>query len=218
VTLQHETKQICEWTGHFGREYTDRNALDPTDLDALWVSKYGVTRTLVNQKLFGIVPKNARILEVGCNVGNQLLLLQGMGYCNLYGIDVQEYAIQLAKTRLPKASIIQGSVLDIPFPDGHFDLVFTSGLLIHIAPADLPRALSEIHRVAMKWILGSEYYAPSSTEINYRGHEDLLWKDDFAKMYLREFADLHLLQEERLSYLNSQNIDSMFLLQRLTAA
>jgi len=209
-----ETKQSREWAGDFGRAYTARNTFDPSQLDALWMTNYGVTRTAMNRKLLGAVPSDARILEVGCNVGNQLLLLYGMGFTNLSGIDVQSYAVQIAQTRVPGASIIEGSALDIPFPERHFDLVFTSGLLIHIAPADLPGVLNEIHRVAKTWILGSEYYAPTLTEVNYRGHEDLLWKDDFAKLYQQQFADLQLLQEERLPYLNSSNVDTMFLLQR----
>ncbi len=214
MKAEQETKQIREWATDFGREYTDRNTLDPAELDALYLANYGVTRTALNRKVLGEVPASARILEVGCNVGNQLLLLHGMGYTNLSGIDVQDYAIQLAQTRVPDASIIEGSALDIPFPDSHFDLVSTSGLLIHIAPADLSKVLNAVHRVAKTWILGFEYYAPIPTEIKYRGHNELLWKNDFAKLYLHQFQDLQLLQEERLPYLNSSNIDTMFLLQR----
>jgi pseudaminic acid biosynthesis-associated methylase len=148
-------------------------------------------------------------------VGNQLLLLRGMGYANLSGLDVQGYAVQIAQTRVPGVPIIEGSALDIPFPDRHFDLVFTSGLLIHIAPADLPTVFNEIHRITKRWICGSEYYAPNLTKVNYRGHEDLLWKDDFAKLYQRQFADLRLVDEVRLPYLNTPNTDAMFLLQRV---
>jgi len=210
------TRQGREWATSFGRNYTDRNTLDPAGLDALWSNNYGVTRTALNARFLKELPTEARILEVGCNIGNQLLLMHGMGYGNLSGIDVQPYAVQIAKTRVPGASVAEGSVLDIPFSDGDFDLVFTSGLLIHIAPTDLPTALAEIHRVSGRWILGSEYYAPSSTEINYRGHNDLLWKDDFAQRYLQQFPDLRLLREERLPYLNSSNTDAMFLLARTT--
>jgi len=38
------TKQVREWASGFGREYTDRNTLDPAELDALWLTNYGVTR------------------------------------------------------------------------------------------------------------------------------------------------------------------------------
>ena len=209
-----ETKQSREWAGDFGRQYTDRNTLDPAAVDALWQNQYGVTRTAMNRKLLADVPLDAPILEVGCNLGNQLLLLSGMGYTNLHGIDVLAYAVELAQTRVPAASIVEGSALKIPFPDGQFDLVFTSGLLIHIAPADLPTVFGEIHRVTKKWIMGSEYYAPSTTEVNYRGQGDLLWKSDFAKMYQQQFPDLRLVQEERIPYLNNPNTDTMFLLRR----
>jgi pseudaminic acid biosynthesis-associated methylase len=214
MRAEQETKQSREWASDFGRDYTARNTFDRAELDALWMAKYGVTRTAINRKFLGVIPPDARILEVGCNVGNQLLLLSGMGYTNLSGIDVQGYAVQIAQTQVPGASIMEGSALDIPFPDSHFDLVFTSGLLIHIAPADLPRVFDEIHRVTKTWIFGAEYYAPTLTEIKYRGHEDLLWKNDFAKLYQRQFADLRLVREERLPYLNSPNTDAMFLLQR----
>ena len=66
-----ETKQIREWRGDFGREYTDRNTLDPAALDLLWQNNYGVTRTALNRKFLEGIPKDAKILEVGCNVGNQ---------------------------------------------------------------------------------------------------------------------------------------------------
>jgi len=214
MEAEQHTKQSREWASDFGREYTDRNILGPSELDALSMTNYGVTRTALNRKVLGVVPQDARILEVGCNVGNQLLLLQGMGYKNLSGIEIQSYAVPLAQKRVPGASIIQGSALEIPFPDRSFDLVFTSGLLIHIAPTDLPKVLSEIHRVTKTWILGCEYYAPSSTEVNYRGHEALLWKDNFAQRYLQQFADLKLAQEERLPYVSHPNTDTMFLLQR----
>lgn len=218
ANIEQETKQIREWKGEFGREYSDRNTLDPDGVDALWVGNYGQSRTDLNRKFLAGVPLDARILEVGCNVGNQLLLLHGMGYRNLSGIEIQSYAVRLARERVPGASIHEGSALDIPHGDGDFDLVFTSGVLIHIAPADLSRALSEIHRVSRRWIWGAEYYSPSAAEIKYRGHEELLWKDDFCRRYLDQFPDLQLLQEERLPYVNSPNVDTMFLLQRTPQA
>src|ERR1700690_243739 len=99
MRAEQETKQSREWASDFGRDYTARNTFDSAELDALWMTKYGVTRTAMNRKILGVVPTDARILEVGCNVGNQLLLLHGMGYHNLSGIDVQDYAVQIAQTR-----------------------------------------------------------------------------------------------------------------------
>ena len=74
-----KTTQIETWTGQFGRDYTDRNALDVEQLNALSAENYGVTRISLNQDFLSDIAKNARILEVGCNMGNQLLLLKGNG-------------------------------------------------------------------------------------------------------------------------------------------
>ncbi len=102
----------------------------------------------------------------------------------------------------------------IPYPDQNFDLVFTSGVLIHIAPTDVPVALAEIHRCAKTWVWGSEYYAPRMTEVSYRGHDSLLWKTDYAQLYVERFPDLELVSEQRLRYLENENVDTMFLLRR----
>jgi pseudaminic acid biosynthesis-associated methylase len=214
MTKGAETAQTAVWKGEFGREYTDRNTLDPEALDALWYRNYGFTRTHVNQMILAGVALTTSFLEVGCNAGNQLLLLQRMGYSNLSGVELQSYALKIAKSRAPNISFRRGSALALPYEDGCCDVVFTSGVLIHIAPEDLPHAMDEIHRCAKCFIWGSEYYAPDLTEINYRSHSGLLWKTDFAQRYLDRFADLELVREQRLPYLESPNVDTVFLLRK----
>lgn len=46
---------------------------------------------LINLFLKEYIPADSKILEVGCNVGNQLRFLQEMGYYNLYGIEEVDY-------------------------------------------------------------------------------------------------------------------------------
>lgn len=213
-TVAQDTDQIRTWTGNFGQEYTDRNDYSPATLDEAYQQIYGVTRRALNQEFLQGVPKDARILEVGCNMGTQLLSLREMGFTNLYGVEIQSYALERAKARLGDANLDLASAFAIPYPDQHFDLVFTSGVLIHIAPSDLPAAMDEIYRCTKQWIWGLEYYAPEMTEINYRGHRNLLWKADYARAYLERFKDLELTRERRLPYLDNENMDSMFLLRR----
>jgi pseudaminic acid biosynthesis-associated methylase len=211
-----QTDQINRWSGDFGREYTDRNDYTPEQLDQFYLKTYGVTRRDLNQRVLQGVPKDAHILEVGCNMGTQLALLKEMGFSRLSGIEIQRYALERAKERLGNAELRQASAFSIPYPDRHFDLVFTSGVLIHIAPAELPIALQEIHRCTKAWVWGMEYYAPEITEITYRGHNNLLWKADYARLYLEACDDLGLVREERFHYLEGENTDSMFLLHRKT--
>jgi pseudaminic acid biosynthesis-associated methylase len=209
-----ETKQGEVWRGEFGSQYSERNLLDPPELDKLYQSKYGVTRTVLNHSFLKDIPRSTSILEVGSNLGNQLIPLHQMGFENLNGIEIQKEIVKNAQSRVPSAKLMEGSALNIPFRDASFDLVFTSGLLIHIAPQDLSLAMTEIHRCAKDWIWGLEYYAPEITEVLYRGHPGLLWKADYARIYTESFPDLELVMEQRLSYLDNDNVDSMFLLRR----
>jgi pseudaminic acid biosynthesis-associated methylase len=209
-----ETAQTTVWKGDFGREYTDRNTFNPDELDRLYMKEFGIARTQINNELLAGISKQARLLEVGCNDGNQLLLLQRMGYSNLSGVELQPYALEIARKRLPGVSLKLGSALALPHEDSAFDVVFTSGVLIHIAPSDLPRALDEIHRCTKEYIWGVEYYASEETEISYRGHNQLLWKMDYARRYLERFSDLELVREQRLPYQENSNVDNAFLLRK----
>ena len=208
------TEQMAEWQGVFGKEYTDRNALTLDEMEDLYGKNYGVTRTDLNRRFLGAMDHSIRILEVGCNIGNQLLCLQRMGFQNLYGIELQPYAVELSKSRTRHINIIQGSAFDIPFKGGYFDLVFTSGLLIHIHPSDIVEVIKEICRCTKRHIWGIESYADGFMKVNYRWHDNLMWKNDYARLYLDLFNDLELVKEERLKYLDSDNIDSMFLIRK----
>lgn len=209
-----ETPQTTVWKGEFGREYTDRNTLDGKELDELYRKNYGLTRTEINENFLREVSRDASFLEVGCNTGNQLSLLRQMGWPNLSGIELQPYALAIAQTRIPGISLKQGSALALPYADTSFDVVFTSGMLIHIAPQDLPRVMDEIYRTSRKYIWGLEYFAPEVTEVTYRAHCALLWKMDFARCYLERFPSLELVQEQQLPYVGSANVDTVFLLRK----
>jgi len=203
-----------EWAGQFGKEYTDRNALSLQEMESLYKRNYGITRTEMNSKFLGNLDRDIKVLEVGSNIGNQLLCLQEAGFKNLYGIELQSYAVELSKSRTKGVNIIQGSAFDIPFRDDFFDLVFTSGLLIHIAPDDINAVLDEIYRCTKQYIWCFEYYSDEYTQINYRGQADLLWKTNFSKLFLKRFKNLGLVREEFFKYLNDNNVDSMFLLRK----
>jgi pseudaminic acid biosynthesis-associated methylase len=212
-----DTAQINFWKGDFGKEYTERNSFDPDEWNKLYVSLFGLTKIQMNNEFIGNLPRDIRILEVGCNIGIQLIGLQLMGFTNLWGIEIQEFAVEKAKSLTHGINIIQGSGFDIPFKDGYFDMVFTSGVLIHISPADLPVILNEMHRCSSKYIWGFEYFSEEFKEINYRGNEGFLWKGDYAKIIEEKFADIRLAQKKLFPYISnseSGNKDCMYLLEK----
>ncbi len=206
------TEQASRWSGAFGRDYTERNPQSLDEMEALYTRNYGLTRTELNRRFLDNLDRSMRILEVGSNVGNQLVCLQRMGFECLYGIELQSYAVEIAKSKSKNINLIKGEASDIPFKDGFFDMVFTSGVLIHIAPENLKGVLKEIHRCTKKYIFGFECYSPETQEISYRSNSNLLWKSDFAGKYLEMFGDLTVVKQEHIKYLGNENVDAMFLL------
>lgn len=202
------------WKGDFGAQYTERNTYAPEELDQLYNNIFGITRTELNKEFLESLDIG-NILEVGCNVGNQLRLLQKMGYENLKGIELQRYAVERAKQLVSDIDIIQGSAFDIPFKDGFFNLVFTSGVLIHIAPEDLPIAMKEISRVSNKYILGFEYYSDKFQEVDYRGNSNALWKGNFAELFTQYVPGLKLVKTKVVKYISDDNYDMIYLLEKM---
>ena len=101
-----------------------------------------------------------------------------------------------ARRRLAESKItapedtLDGSAALIPLQDGSMDMVVTSGLLIHIPPVGLGKAVDEIHRVARRWIVAVEYFSPDLVEVKYRERDGALWKADYGSLYLDRFPDL----------------------------
>jgi len=209
-----ETEQVKMWSDNFGKEYTDRNPLTAEAMNDIYKKRFGLSRMELNIDFLGDVDRSVKILEVGANVGTQLLCLQSIGFLNLYGIELQSYAVEISKRNTKGINVIQGSAFDIPFKDEFFDIVFTSGVLIHISPSDIDLALQEIYRCTRNYIWGFEYYADNYEEITYRGETNLLWKANFSKLYMEKFGDLKLVMEKKYKYNDSENYDSMFLLSK----
>lgn len=171
-----ETAQLALWRSEFGASYTDRNDVENPLRQLTW-------RGLVD----GLDIERA--IEVGCNVGWNLRYLRGCGI-EAWGVEPQRYAIEKARRADPSLTIVPGTAFDLPFADGRFDLAFTSGVLIHIGPDDLPRAIDELYRVTKRYLIVIEYDHPTEVQINYRGHEQALWKRDHGAIVAARHPDL----------------------------
>ncbi|AXX93550.1 methyltransferase type 11 [Malaciobacter molluscorum LMG 25693] len=210
-----KTYQRQTWEDNFGSDYLQRNIYSPEQLDEFYKNRYGYSRTQLNNQFLKDISKDAKILEVGTNIGNQLLHLQNMGFKNLYGIEIQNRAINYAKKRADNLNIIKGDALDIPFKDNFFDVVFTSGVLIHISPKNINFAIDEIYRVSNSYIWGFEYYADEYIDLMYQGNKDLMWKANFMKIYQERKQNLRKIDELKVSYSDDKNLlDQMFLLKK----
>jgi pseudaminic acid biosynthesis-associated methylase len=182
-----DTQQLGAWRGEFGDSYTQRNVADDEALRArtrMWAR--------ILQPLAGESP--ASILEVGANLGLNMRALQRLTGARITAVEPNP----TARARLISDGVLaEDSVHDaiagaLPFTNGQFDMVFTSGVLIHIAPDDLGKACDEMHRVAAKFIMCCEYFSDKEEEIPYRGQTGLLFKRDFGGFWMDRHADLTL--------------------------
>ena len=209
-SIVHATEQMKFWQGRFGDAFIDRIS---GNFDEYSKKEYCITPTSLNNKFLSKISKNARILEVGCNFGRQLELLKNSGFTNLWGIDINDKALCIAKSN-KEFHVVRGSALDIPFKDGFFDIVFTSYVLIHIHPKNLTQAIREMYRVSNRYLWGAEFFSSKCEKLNYRGHKNKMWRNNFPKLFLEEYPDLTIVKEKRLPYLKDKNVDVMYLLRK----
>lgn len=105
-----------------------------------------------------------RILDVGCGKGFLLydftLVVPGI---EVHGIDISTYAIENAKEEI-RDQLQTSSATSLPFPDGHFDFVFSLNTLHNLHCYDLDKALREMQRVGK----GHRYLCVES----YRNEEE----------------------------------------------
>jgi SAM-dependent methyltransferase len=99
--------------------------------------------------LDGLNLDGKRVLEIGLGQGadSESLIRRGAVWT---GVDLTAESVERVRTRLtlrdlPFADLRQGSVLDLPFADNEFDLVFSHGVLHHVP--EIRQAEQEIHRV-----------------------------------------------------------------------
>jgi len=95
------------------------------------------------------VPPGSRILDLGCASAS---LWSDFGECldapvTLVGVDVSPEMLNVAREKHPRSDFRVGSMTEIPADNSEFDVVIVSSAFHHIADAQLPSALREIHRV-----------------------------------------------------------------------
>jgi SAM-dependent methyltransferase len=85
------------------------------------------------------LPKTAKILEVGCNVGRNLAHLRDQGYEHVAGVEINPHAVELLRKTYPQLadSKIHNGPAEEVLPNldtKSFDLVFTMAVLEHVHP------------------------------------------------------------------------------------
>ncbi len=94
-----------------------------------------------HERFRALVPlgPGARVLDVGCGTLGLRGLEPGL---DVTGVDLVE------RPSYPGPFVRADATRRLPFPDGAFDLAYSSSVVEHVAPADRPRFAAELRRVA----------------------------------------------------------------------
>ncbi len=84
----------------------------------------------------------SRMLEVGCGTG---AILTGIWTHALHGLDLQPAALMEARAHAPAALLTCGNALQLPYPEGWFDITCCHFLLLWVS--EPLQALREMKRV-----------------------------------------------------------------------
>jgi len=91
-----------------------------------------------------------KILDIGCGKGFQLVeLTRVVPGIEVYGLDISEYALANAHEDI-RDRLTLGDANALPWPDDHFDFVFSITTLHNLHNYDLDKALREMERVGKK--------------------------------------------------------------------
>lgn len=84
------------------------------------------------------IPKDARILELGCSVGETLEALRAAGYSDLTGIEINPESVkllmQLHGDLFQVATVHIGTIEEVLPRLGGFDLIYSKAVLCHLHP------------------------------------------------------------------------------------
>lgn len=177
----YSTEQEGFWAGAFGTEYSERN------VGAGWIA--------ANLALFGTVLARTRgvrsAVEFGANIGLNLRAIdQLVPEADLAGVEINAAAAATLRD-WGRAEVFEQSIFDFA-PARQWDLALIKGVLIHINPDELPKVYDKLLEATGRYLCVVEYYNPTPVALPYRGHEDRLFKRDFAGEMLDRHQSLRL--------------------------
>jgi pseudaminic acid biosynthesis-associated methylase len=159
------------WKGDFGSEYQRRNIVTWENRVPFWEHIVELTQA-------------TSFLDVGCACGWNMLALRRINEnFEMSGLDVNLDALREAQRS--GLDVMEGTADKAEELFGHnaAQVVVTSGVLIHVAPADLVKTMKSIMDASSQYVVAVEYDSPEEVEVNYRGHAGRLWKRPFGKLY-----------------------------------
>jgi SAM-dependent methyltransferase len=91
------------------------------------------------------VPASARVLDVGCGSGRDLVALKRAGMRPI-GLELSARLAAIARD-YSECQVVEGDMRNPPFADAAFDGIWAAASLLHLNRADVGRTLWQLHRL-----------------------------------------------------------------------
>ena len=143
-----------------GNDWCDTKYMGLGDewVKSYWDSQAHPHRAFLIDKIASHMPVSS-ILEIGCNCApNLVLLARSYPDIKLYGIDINQKAIEYGKQQLDREHITNvtlgvGNISNLKLGGMKFDLVFTDAVLIYVLPKDIREVIDNIAHMSNKSLI-----------------------------------------------------------------
>jgi pseudaminic acid biosynthesis-associated methylase len=126
-------------------------------------------------------------LECGSNIGRNIGFLSKLmpkASANIIELAKAPYEKCMSEFKIDESYL--GPIKTATF-NRQFDLVFSSGVLIHIHPDDLLNSMNRMFELSSRYIMIAEYFNRTPVMVSYHGEDDRLFKRDFGKLFVENF-------------------------------
>lgn len=173
-----KTSQENFWEREFGNNYTLRNLKSIKRINVI-----GNDLRKNNLKINSA-------FEIGCNIGLNLQAIRKLyPKASISGVEINHKAYKICKKNF---NCYNKSLYEFETKQ-KFEIVISSGVLIHQNPKKLKLFYKKMYNLSKKYIYLSEYFNPTPIELIYRGFKGKLFKRDFAKELWKLFPKMKLI-------------------------
>lgn len=155
------------------------------------------------------IPARAQILDAGCGSGRNMIEFARHGVVT--GVELSETSVYLARER-DAGEVVEGSVLEMPFAEGTFDLAASLDVIEHLE--DDLAALRELRRVVKPG--GTLLVTVPAYQWLWSGHDEVNHHHRrYTRRTLQRVGEEAGWQQVRTTYFNSLLLPAAILLRVL---
>lgn len=94
---------------------------------------FGRISGLLKDRFMPLLPRGARVLDIGCGTGQQTMLFKNSGF-DVVGIDISRGLVKVANKKIGAGICLVSDACKLPFPDACFDAVTSAGSTVNHIP------------------------------------------------------------------------------------